>query len=218
MDHPSTPTGGSSTYQDPAELSSNPSSSQAHYNDISLSRSTNLNLPPINQRNSSVSSLMDAVMGPPSQSQIQTQSPSTPQTQTYGHGQAPFLPTPIALKPHNNPLTGNSRREPMGHGYGTGTGISSANNGAGGGLVGDSDWDILSDVTTRINEGAAGHGKGKGENDEAVKELQEKVDKRRSQLPHLESQLAALEAQIKATEERLNRAAGVSAPTGTSST
>ncbi|OCF38026.1 hypothetical protein I316_00250 [Kwoniella heveanensis BCC8398] len=44
-----------------------------------------------------------------------------------------------------------------------------------------------------------------GQKDEAVKELQEKVDKRRSQLPQLESQLAALEAQIKAAEERLAR-------------
>ncbi|WVQ66881.1 uncharacterized protein L199_005072 [Kwoniella botswanensis] len=138
----------------------------------------NLGLPQLTHRNNSVSSLMDAVMGPN----------QSPQQTSPAH----YLPTPTALKP-----TGSVSRSGLGHG---------ATAGAAGGL---GDWDILSDVTSRINGAGHGNGSGKPQVEEAnVKELQEKVDRRRSQLPHLESQLAALEAQIKATEERLNRAAG----------
>ncbi|RSH82651.1 uncharacterized protein EHS24_007644 [Apiotrichum porosum] len=38
-----------------------------------------------------------------------------------------------------------------------------------------------------------------------VRELELKLEKRRSLIPHLENELAALEAQIKAAEERLSR-------------
>ncbi|OCF77414.1 hypothetical protein I204_01402 [Kwoniella mangroviensis CBS 8886] len=138
----------------------------------------NLGLPQFTHRNNSVSSLMDAVMGPN----------QSPQQTSPAH----YLPTPTALK-----HAGSISRSSLGHG---------ATAGAAGGL---GDWDILSDVTSRINGVGHGNGSGKPQVEEAnVKELQEKVDKRRSQLPHLESQLAALEAQIKAAEERLNRAAG----------
>lgn len=61
----------------------------------------------------------------------------------------------------------------------------------------------MSDASLKLNE---------GEGDEkAVEELQKKVNRRRSKLPHLESELAQLEAQIKATEERLARAQGLGA-------
>lgn len=50
---------------------------------------------------------------------------------------------------------------------------------------------------------------GDGQSEEAVKDLEQKVEKRRSQLPRLESQLAELEAQIKAAEERIARAQSV---------
>ncbi|WWC64470.1 uncharacterized protein I303_107080 [Kwoniella dejecticola CBS 10117] len=162
-----------------------------------------LGLPQFAQRNGSVSSLMDAVMGPNSNAQ-------SPQQASPAH----YIPTPTALKTSNNPLTGRNPTSGLGHGSGSASG-SNRLGGAGEGL---GDWDILGDVTGRINEGAGvGHGHGKPQSEEAVKALQEKVDKRKSQLPHLENELAALEAQlaqIQATEERLKRAAGGVITTG----
>ncbi|WVW86277.1 hypothetical protein I302_108319 [Kwoniella bestiolae CBS 10118] len=159
----------------------NPSPSRPSEDTISSLPNPNLALPQFTHRNNSVSSLMDAVMGSNAHNQ-------SPQQTSPAH----YLPTPTALKPN-----GGIARSGLGHGTNA--------TGAGGGL---GDWDILSDVTARMN--GAGHGTGKPPGEEVnVKELQEKVDKRRSQLPHLESQLAALDAQIKATEERL-KAAGLS--------
>ncbi|WWC91799.1 uncharacterized protein L201_006746 [Kwoniella dendrophila CBS 6074] len=147
----------------------------------------NLGLPQFPHRNNSVSSLMDAVMGPKTTSNQQ----QSPQQTSPAH----YLPTPTALKSSYNPITGNRPN--------VSSGLSNGNTSSGLG-----DWDILSDVTTsKVNEGQP-------QPEEAVKELQEKVDKRRSQLPHLESELAALEAQIRATEERLSRASGGAVSTG----
>ncbi|KAK8853302.1 hypothetical protein IAR55_004006 [Kwoniella newhampshirensis] len=75
----------------------------------------------------------------------------------------------------------------------------------------ESDWDVLSDASGKLNEGEA-----KKQDEQVVQELQEKVDKRKSVLPHLESELAALEAQIKAAEEKLARAQGSGVVAGTS--
>lgn len=58
-----------------------------------------------------------------------------------------------------------------------------------------------------ISKASGINGDGRGE--EAVKDLEQKVEKRRSQLPRLESQLAELEAQIKAAEERIARVQSV---------
>ncbi|WWC68280.1 uncharacterized protein I206_102203 [Kwoniella pini CBS 10737] len=184
-----------STTYNTASLTTSTHATSRSYPNTHPNFPSHLGLPHFSQRNSSVSSLMDAVMGPNN-----TQSPQQPSPSHY-------IPTPTALKPSNNPLTGRNPISGLGHGSMSGPG----SNRVGGEGLGD--WDILGDVTGRINEGLSG----KPQDEEAVKALQEKVDKRKSQLPHLENELAALEAQlaqIQATEERLKRAAGSVLTTG----
>nr|XP_031861666.1 uncharacterized protein CI109_002896 [Kwoniella shandongensis]KAA5528738.1 hypothetical protein CI109_002896 [Kwoniella shandongensis] len=136
------------------------------------------NLPYIQPNtNGSASSLMEAVIGPASDTP-----PSTPPiTQGY---------RPSAL--------GDGRRtSAAGQAY---EGSSTGNTGD----RRDGGVDVLNDASGKVNEGAVP----KKEDEKVVKELQEKVDKRRSVLPHLESELAALEAQIRAAEEKLARVQG----------
>ncbi|RSH91353.1 hypothetical protein EHS25_009652 [Saitozyma podzolica] len=124
-------------------------------------------LPNLPAARNSVSSLMDAVVGPAS------------------HSRSQHATVPPSVSNPSPP----SRRTPSSLSHG------------------DSEsWDVLSDASLRLNEG--------GSDEAVVQELQQKVDKRRSQLPQLETQLAALEAKIKAAEERLAAAQAASGGQG----
>ncbi|WVQ77483.1 hypothetical protein IAR50_007169 [Cryptococcus sp. DSM 104548] len=141
--------------------------------------------------NGSSTSLLDAVVG------HQPLGPSIPSSGLQS------TPNPSSARP--NPPSSYSQtfnsvsRDPS-------SGASSQSHGASSlGKVSEraeSDWDVVS-----ASEGGRGRGvEDEEEDEEAVKDLQQKVDKRRSQLPRLESQLADLEAQIKAAEDRLAQA------------
>ncbi|WVR00095.1 hypothetical protein IAU59_007237 [Kwoniella sp. CBS 9459] len=157
---------------------------------------SHLALPYIAKRNSSVSSLMDAVVGGQGaiSTSINTTMNATSNNNSNNGGSmsnAPQLRTPLT------PISPFALRD---------VGATMSFGSAGQAQAQGADASFI--------KGAPGQTVGsggisaEGQKDEAVKELQEKVDKRRSQLPQLESQLAALEAQIKVAEERLARVQG----------
>ncbi|WVF72901.1 hypothetical protein IAT40_007719 [Kwoniella sp. CBS 6097] len=159
---------------------------------------SHLALPYITKRNSSVSSLMDAVVGSTSTANSINNMNSNNINNNNGNGNggmssaAPQLRTPLT------PISPFALREV------SGTGTMSF--GAAGQAQAQGDANFIKGAPGQVVNGTGVQVEGR--KDEAVKELQEKVDKRRSQLPQLESQLAALEAQIKAAEERLARVQG----------
>ncbi|KAL1413417.1 hypothetical protein Q8F55_001183 [Vanrija albida] len=72
----------------------------------------------------------------------------------------------------------------------------------------------LGDASARVNHRAGNGLANGGQQSEAdVAELERKLEKRRSLIPHLESELAALEAQIKEAEARLSRVQATGSPT-----
>ncbi|TYJ52888.1 hypothetical protein B9479_006476 [Cryptococcus floricola] len=146
--------------------------------------------------NGSSTSLLDAVVG----HQAHT-SPNIPNTGIQSNTNYPSHPASVRPNPPSSysQAFNNASRDPS-------SGASSQSHGGSSlGKVserGESDWDVVS----ASEGGARGQGVDEEEDEEAVKNLQEKVAKRRSQLPRLESQLADLEAQIKAAEDRLAQA------------
>ncbi|WVR07569.1 hypothetical protein IAU60_004611 [Kwoniella sp. DSM 27419] len=160
------------------------------------------------QRNGSVSSLMDAVVG-------SDRTVASPPGQPYNTLQRPAphgTSGGIVRSPLAQPEPQRQSRQHMGT---TPSGIETTNTASSSsgdhsfvkvGQASSGEWDVLSDASARVNQGRKDD-----PSNEAVKELEEKVNKRRSQLPRLESQLADLEAQIKAAEERLARVQGAGA-------
>ncbi|KIR53898.1 hypothetical protein I315_03513 [Cryptococcus gattii Ru294] len=156
----------------------------------SNSHSHLLNLPYLQrQANSSSSSLLDAVVGRPQ--------PRTPPS-TYPSQLATQV-TPVSVSRPPRPAYSYQQRPGYDAGV-PGHGSAEPSTSASSGSHGESDWDVISKAS-----GMNGDGRG----EEAVKDLEQKVEKRRSQLPRLESQLAELEAQIKAAEERIARVQSV---------
>ncbi|WVO15044.1 hypothetical protein L204_102688 [Cryptococcus depauperatus] len=135
-----------------------------------------LNLPYLQPHMSgSASSLLDAVVG-------QQQHGTPPAARSSGLSPAPAAAFAKQSSSHSSRLGTSSQS----HGDNSFVKVSDQ---------GESDWDILSDASARVNKSG-------DDSEEAIKHLQEIVAKRRSQLPQLENQLAELEAQIKAAEER----------------
>ncbi|OXG29636.1 hypothetical protein C367_02083 [Cryptococcus neoformans Ze90-1] len=150
-----------------------------------------LNLPYLQpQTNGSSSSLLEAVVGRPQ--------PRTPPTAYASQLATQVMPVSVSRPPAPAYL---HRQDPGSDaGVAAGHGSTEPSTSASSGSHGESDWDMVSKAS-----GVNGDGQG----EEAVKDLEQKVEKRRSQLPCLESQLAELEAQIKAAEERIARAQSV---------
>ncbi|KAK1927772.1 hypothetical protein DB88DRAFT_507843 [Papiliotrema laurentii] len=134
----------------------------------------------------SQTSLLEAVVGPSPSKTLTKPSPPPPSafTPRYAASSTP---------PPNSSL--GSAPTSISAGWSTDASVASGSFGN----SAEREWEIVSDVS------GDGSGSGAGQ----VAELEKKVNKRRSNLPHLESELAALEAQIKAAEERIARAQSI---------
>ncbi|ORY35783.1 hypothetical protein BCR39DRAFT_555916 [Naematelia encephala] len=175
-----------------------PSYHQAEQSANIDARPQTFTLPHLPSARESTSSLLDAVVGVPEPSHhISESSQHVAEQSHHLGGSSRVSPTKGISEPINDtPSSVHSERLASDSGSSHETGFTMEKLSAS-----ESSWDVLSDASSRINE------------EEAVRELEGRVQKRRSNLPYLESQLAALEAKIKAAEERLAKAQGQAGPT-----